>query len=176
MRNCPAPHRVYERSSFDVLVFPSSTFNGLSRLIQARQSRSLTTLNVKLASPIGLQPSQLERLESLCHELSVLGGRNHLERLSIAIELPEGTSGMQERDLQGLDATITRDTFRSLKAVGVLIDIVKTADFSSKTLVSDREFCSTDELATYLSNLYGGYFEGLQSIAGLTFLCKVIIA
>ena len=126
---------------------------------------------------MGMAPpfDEQRRLESLLHELSALGGHNCLERVTIAIDLPEYTSGVRQQNLQSLDAVISRDGFRSLKAVAIFINIVESSNFSSKSLVTDREFCSTDELETYLGSLYGGYCNGLQSMVGLIFSCKVTI-
>ena len=81
--------------------------------------------------------SQERLAETLIHELSILGHHNHLEWLSVTFDLPKYTLEMNQHDLQGLDAAISWDRFRSLKAVNIFINIVKVAIFSLKTFVSN---------------------------------------
>jgi len=159
--------RVYEKGSFGLLVSPRSTFKGLSRLILAHLSQLLATLNVKVANAMGFLSSYHDgqgRLGSLLQELSTLGGRNNLEQPSITIDPAEYTSGVHEQNIQSLNTVISREMFRSLRAVDIIISIVKSWRFSPMNFVSNREICSMDELEFYLKNLYGGYCEGLRSM------------
>ena len=168
--------RVYEKGSFGLLVSPSSSFKGLSRLFLAHLSQSLTTLNVKVANATGCVSSYYDgrgRLESLLQELSTLGGRNNLEQLSITIDLGEYTSGVHEQNIQSLNAVISQEMFRSLRTIDIIINIIKSWRFSPMNVVPNQKFCSMDELELYLKKLYGRYCEGLQSMEGLRFSCKV---
>lgn len=112
-----------------------------------------------------------ELVKSLYHELSDSGGYNHLERLSVTIDLPEYATQLYGEDLQCLDVAICQANFRSLKAVNVILNIFTTPEW----LMDEENFLSKDELATYLGQVHGRYFRGLQSMQGLIFSCKVNI-
>ncbi|KIM42608.1 hypothetical protein M413DRAFT_408501 [Hebeloma cylindrosporum] len=117
------------------------SFTGLSRVIQSQRSGSLTALNLKVTRSTDLGRSQRKPLATLCRELSILGSHNHLERLTITIDLLEYTSAMHQRDLQAIDVAIARgDQFLSLKAVDLLIDIVKVSALILQWLAIDAGF------------------------------------